>query len=105
MPSTSVSLTMTLAELHAALPALGPGWSDQTLPETPISQIRLAKIAAHDEASTASTQPLVVSHSLLVDSDLSWNVFVHGRRVHKNTTNPLSGVPDKLDPTSLAGVI
>ena len=30
---------------------------------------------------------------------------MHGRRVHKQATNPLSVVPDLLDPTSLATVL
>ncbi len=52
-----------------------------------------------------STQPLAISHSVLVNPDLSWSVFVHGHKVEKKPSNPLSAVPDCLDRNSLATLI
>ena len=97
-----MSLSMTLDEPYFSLTSLGPDWSDHTNTETPITQIWLCNIVSQ---ASVLTQPLVVSHTLLVDSDLSWSVFMQGCRVQEKATNPLSRVPDHLDPTFLAIIL
>ncbi len=47
-----------------------------------------------------SNQPLSVSHSLLINHDSSWKVYVQGRVVGK-TNKQLSTIPDYLDSSSL----
>ena len=46
-----------------------------------------------------ATQPLVVTHSLIVHADLTWQAFVHDREVVPMAKNPLCGFPKHLDGT------
>lgn len=95
----AVTLPM-LSELQSSLSSLGPDWCNQTKVDTnTVPQIRLCKIASNAQASL-STQPLVISHSLIVNPDLSWKLFVQGHNVEK-TNQQLAIIPDHLDSTSL----
>ena len=95
----------TLRELHGSIPPLGSDWCDQSqLTDQPTQQIRLCKVTSRPQASQ-STEPLVISHSLLVDADLSWRVFIHGHRVDKSTSNSLAAVPDHLDSSAFAHLL
>ena len=55
--------------------------------------------------SATATQPLVVTHSLIVHADYSWQAFVHGHEVVPMVTNPLYGYPKYLDGTTLKRLI
>ena len=41
------------------------------------------------------------THSLTINSDLSWTAFVHGHPVSNSTCVPLASIPDKLEHDSL----
>ena len=84
---------------------LGPSWSDQTPTDKLIQQIKLCKIASLPSTSAAATQPLIVTHSLIVHADYSWQAFVHGHEVVPTVTNPLYGYPKYLDGTTLKRLI
>ena len=84
----------TLEDFHdRVVPTLDMTWSNQTSPERPITAIKLCKISS--EASTSS-QPLVITHTLLVNVDLSWELFVHGHKVDAGNTKVLSSIPFTL---------
>ena len=96
----------TLSELRSSILPLGPSWSDQIpTDKDPIEQIKLCKIASQPSTSVVDIQPLVVSHSLIVHADLSWQAFVHDREVVPTATNPLSGFPKHLDVATLKRLI
>ena len=73
------SLTPTLQELHASMPALRPGWTDQTT-SSPLQDIKLCKVSCQP-SSSSSLQPIFVSHSLTITSDLTWKAYVSGHDV------------------------
>ena len=66
--------------------------------------IHLCKIALPSQtmcASYSSSTLPSVTHSLTINSDLSWMAFVHGHPVSSSRCVPLSSIPDKLDHDSL----
>ena len=73
------SLTPTLQELHASMPALRPGWTDQTT-SSPLQDTKLCKVSCQP-SSSSSLQPMFVSHSLTITSDLTWKAYVSGHDV------------------------
>ena len=98
---SSVSVILpSLSELHDSLPSLNPEWSDQTT--SPSHQIRLCKIAFN---ATSSTQPLFVSCSLIVDRELTWNVYVYGHRVKKEENVQLKEISSHLDVSSFLNLL
>ena len=56
----------------------------------PLSQIKLCKISSQP---SSSTQPLVVTHSLLIDSDCTWQLFVYNHKVVPSPSSSLSMIP------------
>ena len=50
---------------------------------------------------TSSVQPLLLTHTIKVNSDLMWNAFVHGHCIMKNECSSLKNFPDKLTPAAL----
>lgn len=66
--------------------------------------IHLCKIALPSmtmSTSGSSSIPPSITHSLTINSDLSWSAFVHGHLVNNSRCVPLSSIPDKLDHDSL----
>lgn len=87
-----------LSKLYSSLiPFLGSSWCDQTKTQDTITQIQLCKI----EAQTSVSTPLVITHTLLVERDLSWNVFVHGHHINRTTSGLLSSIPSHIDSSTL----
>ena len=89
-----------LAELHTSI-ELSPGWVNQT--SNPENEIQLCRIS---RSPGSSKQPMVVSHCLCINSDLTWIAHVHGHNVSVANTvdSPLSSIPCKLDPKSLTSL-
>ena len=48
---------------------------------------------------------MVITHSVVVQEDLTWAVFIHGRELSNVQATPLSSIPHKLDIGSLQQLI
>ena len=51
-----------------------------------------------------SSEPMKVSHSI-INSDMTWNVLVHGNQLSCCRNTPLSQIPDKSSTESLQSFI
>ena len=103
--NTFITCSPTLLELDSAMPVLCPGWTDQfTCTSSPLEEIRLCKISIHP---SSSSQPMIMSHSLMVASDLTCKVYVYDREViSKNTQrSPPSSVTNQLNSNSLGTLL
>ena len=76
----------TISSLHSNI-ELPKGWYDHTPSNL---AIRLCKVS---DTSSSSAQPLVITHSIIVNSNYSWKLFVHNRAVSK--CSALTGIPSK----------
>ena len=92
----------SLEELHASLSSLRPSWSDQTSSTKPVEQVKLCKISSQP---STSAQPLVVTHSVIVNADFSWQASVHGHIIQPTSSNPLSSIPVNLNQSSLSNLV
>ena len=98
------SPALSLFDLHSSLLSLLPSWTDQTQTsdESNVESIRLCKI---DSLPSSSTQPLVITHSLVVNTDFTWKLIVHGHEVLHVSTPLLSAIPEHLNKQSLAHLL
>lgn len=96
------SLMPTLQELHTSMPALCPGWTDQTT-SSPLQDIKLCKVSCQP-SSSSSLQPMFVSHSLTITSDLTWKAYVSGHDVTSKiiVQSPLSAISRQLNSQSFS---
>ena len=87
------------------MPALRPGWTDQST-SSPLQDIKLCKISCQP-SSSSSLQPMFVSHSLTIASDLTWKAYVSGHEVASKIVaqSPLSGIPRQLDTQSFSALL
>jgi hypothetical protein len=67
-------------------------------------QLQLFKLVSHGAAS-AQSQPIQISHCIVVEADLSWKVFVNGHSVRCETSTILSMIPDCLDQNTIVKLI
>ena len=63
-------------------------------------KIHLCKIQSVPASDSSSTPPSI-SHSLTINSNLSWTAFVYGNPVSNSICVPLFSIPDKVDHDSL----
>ena len=77
---------------------LPPSWNCQTPTETCVRFYKLLCIPS------TSKQPVKISHTITVNSDLTWNVFVHNHEV-KSDCSALQTIPQVLDINSLKKLI
>ena len=84
----------TLDDLYSSISSIKLSWIDQTSQQQPIDQIKLCKISSQP---STSAQPLVITHSLLINNDCTWDLFVHGRKVIPATNGLLSLIPNVLN--------
>lgn len=89
--------TCPLKHLYESLSPLGNSWSVQYS-----NQLQLCKL---NTLPSTSSQPLVITYTITIHSDCSWLVFVHGNCLHNVADTPLSGIPCKLDSSSLHQLI
>jgi len=94
----------SINELHSLVSSICQHWVDQTLNDdtVPLSQVKLCKISSQP---SSSTQPLVVTHSLLIDSDCTWQLFVYNHKVVPSPSSPLSMIPAILNPSAFSQLI
>ena len=93
---TSKKATPTISSLHSII-KLPQGWHDHTTPDFP--SICLCKAT---DTAPSSAQPLVLTHSIIVQSDFTWKVFAHNHEVKK--CSALCSIPLQLDETSVLKV-
>ena len=74
------------------------GWYDHT--PSNLDAIRLCKVS---DTTSSSVQPMLITHSIIVNSEFSWKLFIHNRAICK--CSALTGIPVKLDETSLLRLI
>ena len=48
---------------------------------------------------------MAISHSIIIHSDLTWTVFVHGHKVNPTNRSPLSSIPTPITSASLAKLV
>ena len=65
-------------------------------------EIQLCKLLC---TSDTSSEPMKISHSIMINSDMTWNVYVHGNKVLCRRNTPLSQFPDRLSAESLQSLI
>ena len=54
--------------------------------------------------TSSSSQP-IVTHSLMVNKDFTWTVFVHGNHVDGKKSQALAKLPEKLDSSSFNALL
>ena len=79
---------------------LPPEWNN--LSNDFSDEIQLCKVSSQ---SDTSSEPMKISHSIIINSNMSWNVYVHGNKVSCRKNTPLSPFPDKLSAESLQSLI
>ena len=87
----------TISSLYKAI-ELPQSWYDHTQPN--LDSIRLCKVT---DTASSSSQPLVVTHTIIINSNLTWKLFVHNREVQK--CSALSCIPFKLDAASMNKIL
>ena len=87
--------------MYSSISSIKLSWIDQT-EKQPINQIKLCKIS---HIPYTSTQPLVVTHTLLVNDDCTWKLYICGHEVRPITDGPLSTVPITLNQESFINLI
>ena len=63
------------------------------------------KLCKFNSLPSTSSQPLVVTHTVCVQEDLTWSVFVHGSKIHPIVDTPLSSIPSIINPQTLHKLI
>ena len=92
---------MTLRMLYESLPApVTQSWTAQYSDEN--KQLQLCKL---NSLPSTSCQMLGITHTLCVQDDLTWTVFIHGNKLHQISNTPLSGISSTLSPLSLQKLI
>ena len=92
---------MTLRMLYESLPApVTQSWTAQYSDEK--KQLQLCKL---NSLPSTSCRTLGITHTLCVQDDLTWTVFIHGKKLHQISNTPLSGISSTLSPLSLQKLI
>ena len=89
-------LSLPYKIFYSSIPTLPAGWADQTT-TTPLDTIQLCKVS---RAPCTASQPLVVTCCLMINSDFTWQVHIHGHTITPTARSPLSSVPEKLSTVS-----
>lgn len=74
-------------------------WSDQS--GNLQDGIKICKIS---DVSSSTLQPLIITHSLRVHANLTWELFVHGQQV-SSTCSALTAIPSTLSSTSFTALL
>ena len=92
---------MTQRMLYESLPApVTQSWTAQYSDEN--KQLQLCKL---NSLPSTSCQMLGITHTLCVQDDLTWTIFIHGNKLHQISNTPLSGISSTLSPLSLQKLI
>ena len=76
-----------------------PAWSIQS----PSSQDRLIIIKVQEQCSSA--QPLVITHSITLESDFTWKLSVHGHEIQPASCPAISELPTHLGSSGLSQLL
>lgn len=98
VPGREPPVSLTL--LHSSLVTIPHSWSSHLLEGD--QQLQVCKLTS---LPSTSHQPVVVTHTVCVQEDLTWSVFVHGNKIDHITDTPLSSIPSTLNPQSLQKLI
>ena len=91
----------SLQYFYSSIPTLPAGWANQTT-TTPLDTIQLCKVS---RAPCTASQPLGVICCLTINSDLTWQVHIHGHTITPTARSPLSSVPEKLSTVSVISLL
>lgn len=80
---------------------LPSGWKNMSSDSG--DEIRLCKVSSPSDALSA--EPVKISHTVIIDSNTSWSVYVHGSKVLRRNDTPLSRFPGLLSAGSLQSLI
>ena len=100
--STSQVVPVTLELLRNSLGKLTTPQSWSSHYSESDKQLKLCKF---NSLPSTSSQPLVVTHTVCVQEDLTWSVFVHRSKIHRIVDTPLSCIPSILNPQTLHKLI
>lgn len=95
-PSTSSELVA----LKKSLSLPSNSWMDVSGESA--TSICLCKVSA---LPTVSTQPIVITHCLTVNDDLTWSLYVHNRQIQPQNCQALQTVPQSLTTDSLNNLL
>ena len=90
---------LTLQSLQSTL-ELPSSWSDQS--STDLNRLVLCKMS---HQAGPSSQPVRISHCVMVDSDFTWSVFVEGLHVEISRCIALKSFPSALDSPTLSQLL
>ena len=93
---TPECVSSPLCQLHSTLTLPNSFWSDQS-PEN-LETIMLCRISR-------KTQPLTVTHSLTINADLSWTLFVNQHKVDTDTCIALKSFAGPLNDDKLSQLL
>ena len=91
-----VEASAQLRQLHSALVLPNRFWSDHS-PDT-LQKMLLCKVSC-------KTQPLMVTHSLTIHSNLSWLLFVNQHLIDSAVCGPLKSFSGPLTPENLSQLL
>ena len=95
-----ITRSTSLSQIFATLTLPNPEWNDCS--PQPLTSIRIYKIG---NQPSSSHQPQVVTHSILVKHDLSWEVYIHGHKIVPGKCAALTSVPSTLCPASFSSLL
>lgn len=96
--SSDSATTTPFTDLKSKLSLQSP-WCDLSSPE---QKIKLCKI---DPQPSVSTQPLLVTHTIIINKDCTWKVTVHGHEITNSTGGIFSLIPHCLTASKLSDLI
>ena len=85
---------------HQSITLPSPSWMDVSA--SPVQSITLCKVS---NVPTVSTQPVIISHCLKIESDLTWTLFVHNHKLVKEKCSSLEAFPGTLSSESLRDLL
>ncbi len=96
---TSIN-NFTVTSMSQFLPKLPSGWYNNTVG----GQTHLCRIAS---VSSTNNQPVHISHCIVIRQDFSWELYVHGHRIHheQSTIQRLSAIPNITDNSAILRLI
>lgn len=86
--------------LHQLLALPSSSWMDTS--SQPLKSICLCKTST---IPAGSTQPIIITHCLTVNADLTWSLYVHNHQVKQESCPALQSIPQTLNSESLRNLL
>lgn len=83
--------TSDIQSLHQSLTLPGDTWMDVST--QPLTSICLCKVS---DIPSGSKQPIVITHCLTVNGDLTWSLYVHNHHLNQQNCTALQSIPQTL---------